>query len=55
MHCNGYGHLRTWEIGKAGKTLYRVRSYVVVLSLHLKNKQQIMQNNLETQNKHMFS
>ena len=39
----GYGHIRTWHIYNAGKTLYRV----VELLLQLKNKI-IMPNNVET-------
>ena len=36
-------------------TLYRVRSRVVEVLLHLENKQQIMPNNAVTQHKHMYS
>ena len=35
--------------------IYRDRSRVVELSLQLENKQQIMQNNVETQYKHIYS
>ena len=35
--------------------IYRDRSRVVELLQHLENIQQIMQNNVETQNKHMYS
>ena len=35
--------------------IYRDQSCVVELLLQLKNKQQIMQNNVETQHKHMYS
>ena len=35
--------------------IYRDRSRVVELLLQLENKQQIMQNNVETQHKHMYS
>ena len=37
--------------------IYRDRSHLVVyeLLLQLENKQQIMQNNVETQHKHMYS
>ena len=34
---------------------YRDRNPVVELLLQLENKQQIMQNNVETQHKHMYS
>ena len=35
--------------------IYRDRSRIVELLLQLENKQQIMQNNVETQHKHMYS
>ena len=35
--------------------IYRERSRVVELLLQLENKQQIMQNNVETQHKHIYS
>ena len=35
--------------------IYRDRTSVVELLLQLENKQQIMQNNVETQHKHMYS
>ena len=35
--------------------IYRDRSHVVELLLQLENKQQIMQNNVQTQHKHMYS
>ena len=35
--------------------IYRDRSLVVQLLLQLENKQQIIQNNVETQHKHMYS
>ena len=35
--------------------IYRDRSRVVELLLQIENKQQIMQNNVETQHKHMYS
>ena len=35
--------------------IYRDRSRVVELLLQMENKQQIMQNNVETQHKHMYS
>ena len=35
--------------------IYRDQSRVVELLLQLENKQQIMQNNVETQHKHMYS
>ena len=37
------------------KVMYRDRSNVVELLLQLENKQQIMQNNVQTQHKHMYS
>ena len=38
-----------------GNVIYRNRSRAVELLLQLENKQQIMQNNVETQHKHMYS
>ena len=38
-----------------GNVIDRDRSRVVEHLLHLENKQQIMQNNVETQHKHMYS
>ena len=38
-----------------GNVINRDRSRVVELLLKLENKQQIMQNNVETQHKHMYS
>ena len=35
--------------------IYRNRSRIVELLLQLENKQQIMQNNVDTQHKHMYS
>ena len=46
LHWKEYGHTRTWHIHNTGKTLYRDR--IVELLLQLENKQQIMQNNVET-------
>ena len=46
--------MRTWNIHNARKTLYIGIKAVVELLLQLKNKQQIMQNNVETQHKHMY-
>ena len=43
LHCEGYGHMRTWNIHKV---IYRDQSCVVELLLQLENKQQIMQNNV---------
>ena len=37
-----------------GNVIVRDRSHVVELLLQLENKQQIMQNNVETQHKHMY-
>ena len=37
------------------KVIYRDRSRVVELLVQLKNKQRIMQNNVETQHKHKYS
>ena len=45
--------MRTWNIHNACKTLYIWIE--VELLLQLENKQQIMQNNVETQHKHMYS
>ena len=44
--------MRTWNIHNI---IYRDRSHVVELLLQFENKQQIMQNNMETQHKHMYS
>ena len=35
--------------------IYRDRSHIVELLLQLENKQHIMQNNVETRHKHMYS
>ena len=48
----------TGNIHNAGKTLYRDQIRVVELLLQfreLENKQQMMQNNVENQHKHMYS
>ena len=55
LHYDEFGHLRTWHINNAGKTLYRDRNHVVKVILQLENKQQSMPNNVETQHKHMYS
>ena len=56
LHCKEYGHIRTWHIYNTGKTcMYRDRNRVVELLLKFENKPRIMQNNLETQHKHMYS
>ena len=47
--------MKTWNIHKGGKTLYRDRSHIVELLLQLENKQQIMQNNVKTQHNGMYS
>ena len=47
--------MRTRNIQNAGKTLYRDRSRIVEPLLQLENKQQIMQNNAETQHNRMYS
>ena len=52
LHCEEYGHMRTWNIHNAGKTLY---IGIEEFSLHLENKQQIMQNNVEIQHNRMYS
>ena len=46
-----YEHLTTWNIYNAGKTLYKEWNRVKEF-YYLKNKQQIMPKNLETQIKH---
>ena len=53
--CYGskYGHMRTWNIHNAIKTLYI--GIEVELLLQFENKQQIMQNNVETQHNRMYS
>ena len=47
--------MRTWIIQNTGKTLYIDIEAVLELLLQLEIKQQIMQNNVETQHKHMYS
>ena len=50
--------MRTWNIHNAWKTLYSVykdRRRIVELLQQLENKQQIMQNNVETQHNRMYS
>ena len=49
LHCEDYGHMRTWNIHNAGKTLH----IGIELLLQLENKQQIMQNNVGTQHNRM--
>ena len=44
--------MRTWNIHNAGKTLY---IGIAELLLQLENKQQITQNNVETQHNRMYS
>ena len=55
LHCEEYGHMRTWNIHNAGKTLYIGIEDIVELSLQLENKHQIMQNNVEIQHNRMYS
>ena len=51
-----YGHIRTCHIYNKDKTLfYRDQRRVGKLLLQLDNKQQIMQNNVETQYNNMYS
>ena len=52
LHYNEY---ESWNNSNAGKMLYRDRSHVVELLLHLEHKQQIIPNNVATQHKHMDS
>ena len=40
---------------RRGNVIYRDRSHIVELLLQLENKQQIMQNNVETQHNRMYS
>ena len=48
--------MRTWIVHNAGKRyIYKDGSRVVQILLQLGNKQQITQNNVETQHKHMYS
>ena len=51
LHSEEYGHITTWNIHNAGK------HYIMgsKLLLQLENKQQIMQNNVETQHNRMYS
>ena len=57
LHCEDYGLMRTWNIHNARKTLiiYRDRSRIVKVLLQLENKQQIMQNNIETWHNRIYS
>ena len=43
LYCDGYGHLRTWHIYNARKTLHKYRRRVVEFSLYLENKLQSCQ------------
>ena len=52
LHYNEY---ESWNNSNAGKMLYRDRSHVVELLLHLEHKQQIIPNNVATQHKHRYS
>ena len=47
LHCEEYGqiHVRTWHIYNKGKTLE---------ALQMENKQQIMQNNVDSTQLHVF-
>ena len=49
--------MRTWNIHNDHRenVIYRDRSRVVEFLQQLENKQQIMQKNVETQHKHMYS
>ena len=47
--------VRVHENVEHSNVIYRDRSHIVELLLQLENKQQIMQNNVETQHKHMYS
>ena len=49
--------MRTWNFHNAGQTLYIgiEAVHVVELLLQMENEQQIMQNNVETQHKHVYS
>ena len=55
LHCEEYGHTRTWNIQNAGKTLYINVKRIVELLLQLENKQQIIQNNVETRHNRLHS
>ena len=57
LHCKEYGHMRTWNIHNAGKTLYIgieamylsiSMFYLNIISITLENIQQIVQNNVKT-------
>ena len=50
-----WAHKNMTHLQRRENVIYRDQSWVVELLLQLKNKQQIMQNNVETQNKHMYS
>ena len=56
LHSDEYGHLLvvTMYIYNQGKMLYTDQSHEVEFLLHLKKKQQVMPNNVETQHKHML-
>ena len=57
LHCIAR-RTGTWERGiskRRENVIYRDQSLIVQLLLQLENKQQIMQNNVDTQHKHMYS
>ena len=56
LELQGVRAHENWEHSQPRKNVIdRDRNHVVELLLQLENKQQIMQNNVETQHKHMFS
>ena len=55
LPCDEYEDIRTLQIYYAGKTFYGDRSRVVECKLQLKNKKQIMPNNMDTQHKNVYS
>ena len=56
LHCEVLrAHENVEHSQRKENVLYRNRSYIVELLLQLENKQQIMQNNAETEHNHMYS
>ena len=55
MHCEEYRHIRTWHIYNTGKMLFIVIEACCKAFTTIGNNQEIMQNNVEAQHKHMYS
>ena len=55
LHREEYGHIKNVEHSQRKENvIYRDRRRIVQLLLQLENKQQIMQNNVETQHNRMY-